>query len=195
MKIKQHTKLSKIAGFIILVAAIVSVPGTVSIFLFESIKPTANYLEKSSSIAFVASMVTLISVAAVMIFPRISDEYEFDTNKGKIKQWFIVFILPIVFMFSTYQTVSFGIPMMLHSISAHETVQIEFLIAEKDYDTTRGARRGWTCRYKLRFEHPDIPERNYLCATKSFWEQVEENSVLTVSAQKSRVAYYIPKLR
>lgn len=158
---------------------------------FESIKPTEAYIDSIHTIALVAAFITLVLTFGVVFFPPRNYTY-LDDKMNELKTVIGMVLMPLFVAFIAYQSFIVGFPVLLHPISNPQPVQIKISIIEKDYDRGRGARFGLTCRYKLRFEHPDIPERNYICATESFWEQVEENSVLTVSVQKSRFAYHIP---
>lgn len=176
---------------IILSIFLICLPAFIAGF-FESIKPTGTYVEGVNTIALIASFFTFILTFGVIFLPPWN---HLEERMNELKTLVGLVLTPIFVAFIAYQSFIVGMPVLLHPFNNPEPIQIDLFIDEKDYDRGRGASFGLTCRYKLRFEHPDIPKRNYLCTTELYWEQVEENSVLTVSAQKSSVAYYIPKLK
>ncbi len=155
--------------------------------LSDSFKPTASWI-KGIQLWAIEFALLICFLAGWLYWVRLKSK-----NIDKTYQKLVIALAgTLLFGFCAYQALMYSVPMVFHQFSdkAHEDISVVVTRKEKTR-RNRFPASLFICKYRLRFEHFDIPNKNFACASESAWNQVVENDEIELRVDESSYGYTI----
>ncbi|MCB9434895.1 MAG: hypothetical protein H6668_23285 [Ardenticatenaceae bacterium] len=169
---------------------LVSVIFGVNFDTLSLIKLNQAYSTYLSSVWLILS--AILSVGLVMgVYVLIRFEETIVDNLRRRNMVMLFPMLPVFLVIFIYLFLIKGVPLWAHMYEDVESVKIRATVLEKKYDSSRNARRGYTCRYKIYFEYEDIAGKSYICTDKGVWEMFAVGEEIVIEADKTSLSYWL----